>query len=68
LLEEHRKTVKIAALAIPAIIFSAFLTSTITPDNYTGRLVTFSVPLAVGIIFGAKIYFRELRKLEEKLD
>ncbi|QGA80184.1 hypothetical protein [Candidatus Nanohalobium constans] len=66
--EEHRKILKEAVLSILAVMASAVTVFYLTSDTQTGRIIRFSVPLVVGVVLGGRIYFRELNKLEEKLE
>jgi len=67
-LGEHRETAKLSATGVLAVLTTGISVSFLTPENQNGRLIKFFTPLLVGILFGAKIYFKELEKVKEKLN
>ena len=67
-LEKHRETFKLSIAGIATVILVGVAASIVFPDSQNGKLVKFFTPLIVGILFGAKIYFNELEKVNQKIN
>lgn len=68
MLDEHRETAKLSAAGVLAVILTGLAVTFLVPETGKGKIIRFIAPLLVGVIFGARIYLRELRKVREKVD
>ena len=65
---EHREIAKLSATGVIAVLITGITVSSLSPETEIGRIIDFSMPILVGIMFAAKIYMKGLNKVEQKLD
>ena len=60
----NRKALVYSMLGMLSVMIAAFLTDLLAPQNQTGELLRFSIPVITGIMSGAAIFL----KLKEETD
>jgi hypothetical protein len=68
MIDEHRETAKLSVAGVLAVILTGLTVTFLVPETEIGKIIRFTAPLLVGMIFGAKIYLRELKKFKRKVD
>jgi hypothetical protein len=66
-LEENKEIFKLSSIGILTILTAAILVSILLPDNQTGKILKFTIPFILGIIFGAKVYFKKLEEIKRRI-
>lgn len=65
---ENREALKEAVIGVAAVLLSGLAAYGFTDGSDTGRVVRFSAPLLVGMLAGGIIYFRQISRVEDRLE